>query len=205
MSIEEIVELLRNSQFQVWASFFFLILCGFGLPMPEDIILLCSGFLAGKYGNSLMTPIIICYLGIMVGDSIIFLIGKYFGSFFLKSKLGKYILNEKRQLYAAEAFKKHGIWVNFFSRFLPGVRTAVFFTGGSLKYSFLKFFVMDGFAALLSVPLFVGLGYWIGLKSNGNIQELSADFKTYSPYIVALFLLLITVSLYLYFFRKKKK
>jgi membrane protein DedA with SNARE-associated domain len=49
----------------------------------------------------------------------------------------------------------------FVARFLPGLRTPVFFSAGmSHRVSFATWFLMDGFAALISVPIWVYLGYF---------------------------------------------
>jgi membrane protein DedA with SNARE-associated domain len=49
----------------------------------------------------------------------------------------------------------------FVARFLPGLRTPVFFSAGmSQRVSFGTWFLMDGFAALISVPIWVYLGYF---------------------------------------------
>jgi membrane protein DedA with SNARE-associated domain len=49
----------------------------------------------------------------------------------------------------------------FVARFLPGLRTPVFFSAGmSHRVSFATWFFMDGFAAIISVPIWVYLGYF---------------------------------------------
>ena len=49
----------------------------------------------------------------------------------------------------------------FVARFLPGLRTAVFLSAGmSQRIAFLRFIALDGLAALISVPVWIGLGYY---------------------------------------------
>ena len=44
---------------------------------------------------------------------------------------------------------------------MPGLRSPIFvFIGISRKVSYLKFVLIDGFAALISVPIWVYLGFW---------------------------------------------
>ena len=44
---------------------------------------------------------------------------------------------------------------------MPGLRSPIFvFIGISRKVSYLKFLLIDGFAALISVPVWVYLGFW---------------------------------------------
>ena len=50
-----------------------------GLPIPEDIPLIAAG-IAVQRKLALLTPVfIICYLTIILGDILIFLIGRKFG------------------------------------------------------------------------------------------------------------------------------
>jgi membrane protein DedA with SNARE-associated domain len=49
----------------------------------------------------------------------------------------------------------------FIARFLPGMRTTVYITAGtSHRVSFTRFLLIDGLAALISVPFWVYLGYF---------------------------------------------
>jgi len=60
-----------------------------------------------------------------------------------------------------EKFARYGNRLLFLARFLPGMRTAVYITAGTThRVSFLRFFLLDGFAALISVPIWVYLGYF---------------------------------------------
>jgi membrane protein DedA with SNARE-associated domain len=124
----------------------------------------------------------------------------------MKSQLAQKILTPERLEKAVDAFHKYGIWVNFFGRFLPGVRTAIFFTGGTLKYPFHRFFLMDGLAALISAPLFVYLGYWAGMKFSENISLLNHYLKKTKIYFgIGIFILLIVVSIVIFIKSRKRK
>ncbi len=203
---ESLTTILNTPAFALWGPFAGLLLCGMGLPVPEDIILIVAGFLAGQNGWPILPPILVTYAGILIGDSFIFLVGRSVGHKILRSKLAQKILSPERLEKSREAFHKYGIWVCFFGRFLPGVRTAIFFTGGTLKYPFYKFFLMDGLAALVSAPLFVWLGYWAGETLSENMPLLEQYIKTFKAYFAGgIFVIFIIVALVLYFRSKKKK
>ena len=60
-----------------------------------------------------------------------------------------------------EKVHKYGNRILFVARFLPGLRAPIFMTAGiSRRVSYWKFLVMDGGAALISVPLWVYAGYY---------------------------------------------
>jgi len=203
---ESLTTILNTPAFALWGPFAGLLLCGLGLPVPEDIILIVAGFLAGQNGWPILPPILVTYAGILIGDSFIFLVGRSVGHKILRSKLAQKILSPERLEKSREAFHKYGIWVCFFGRFLPGVRTAIFFTGGTLKYPFYKFFLMDGLAALISAPLFVWLGYWAGETLSENMPLLEQYIKTFKTYFAGgIFVVFIIVALVLYIRSKKKK
>ncbi len=203
--LETLSTILNTPAFAIWGPFFALLLCGFGLPVPEDIILVVAGFLAGQNGWPILPPILATYAGILIGDSTIFLIGKSVGHKILRSPLAQKILSAERLEKSREAFHKYGIWVNFFGRFLPGVRTAIFFTGGTLKYPFHKFFLMDGLAALISAPFFVWLGYWGGQRFSENIEVLTQYIKTAKTYFFGGMLVVTLIVLAVMYVRSKRK
>jgi membrane protein DedA with SNARE-associated domain len=60
-----------------------------------------------------------------------------------------------------EKFEKYGTWVLFVARFLPGLRSPIFITAGmTRRVPYWRFLLMDGFAALISVPVWVYLGHY---------------------------------------------
>jgi membrane protein DedA with SNARE-associated domain len=56
---------------------------------------------------------------------------------------------------------------------MPGLRAAIFMSAGiSKKVSFLRFFLMDGFAAIISVPIWVYLGYFFASNFDDVIYKM---------------------------------
>src|SRR5436305_9723167 len=56
-------------------------------------------------------------------------------------------------------FEKWGIWVVAIGRMFAGIRGAMVVVAGTTRFSFFKFIVADGLAAIVSGGLFVFLGY----------------------------------------------
>jgi membrane protein DedA with SNARE-associated domain len=54
----------------------------------------------------------------------------------------------------------HGTWFCFLGRFIVGVRAAMCLTAGATGFPLWRFFLADLAGAVISVPLFVLLGYW---------------------------------------------
>lgn len=143
------------------AVFVMLLICGFGVPIPEDVTLVTGGVIAGLgYANE-HTMVVVGLAGVMIGDGLIFTGGRFFGDGITRIRLFQKILTPERYAAAQEKFTRYGRWVMFVARFLPGLRTPVFLSAGmTRRVSFLTWFLMDGFAALISVPVWVYLGYY---------------------------------------------
>lgn len=141
------------------AVFFVLVICGFGVPIPEDLTLVTGGVISGMGYTNPHIMFAVGMLGVLVGDGIMFAAGRIWGQKILRFKPIARIMTPKRYAQVQEKFDKYGNWVLFVARFLPGLRTAVFVTAGiSSKVSYLRFIIMDGLAALISVPIWIYLG-----------------------------------------------
>ena len=166
------------------AVFLVLLLCGLGLPIPEDITLVASGVISAfachsdanflfalKECNQAHFMFFISMLGVLIGDSIMFLLGYFFGHRVLKIKLVSKVLTAQRFKFVQEKFRKYGVWLIFFARFMPGLRAPTFVVAGITKrVSYLRFLLTDGFAAIISVPVWVYLGFW-GTHQSRDISQ----------------------------------
>lgn len=141
------------------AVFFVLVICGFGVPIPEDLTLVTGGVISGMGYTNPHMMFAVGMLGVLVGDGVMFAAGRIWGQKILRFKPIARIMTPKRYEQVQEKFDKYGNRVLFVARFLPGLRTAVFVTAGiSRKVSYLRFIIMDGLAALISVPIWIYLG-----------------------------------------------
>lgn len=143
--------------------FGFLLLCGFGLPIPEDIVLFAGGLLAYYGMVDLPLMITVGFLGVMVGDSVMWFLGHKYGRKILKKPFFHKLLPDQRIEFASKRLNEKGSRrILFFARFMPGLRAPIYFTSGLLHVPFTRFFLMDGLAALISVPAFVGAVFYFG-------------------------------------------
>jgi membrane protein DedA with SNARE-associated domain len=139
-----------------------LLLCGLGLPIPEDLSLITAGELAYKGAINVHTAFLVCLAAVLGGDSLAFLLGRYFGPRVLSSRLFRNFFTPKKQIRVRAYFRKYGSKVMFVGRFLPGLRFTIYFSAGILKVKPAVFFVYDSLAALLSVPLLVYAAFYFG-------------------------------------------
>ncbi|TXH63740.1 MAG: DedA family protein [Tolumonas sp.] len=147
------------SDYGYLAVFVMLLLCGFGLPIPEDITLVAGGIIAGLGYADVHTMFAVCMAGVLIGDGIMFTLGHHFGQRILAFAPVRRLVTPQRFAQVQEKFVKYGNWVLFIARFLPGLRSPIFIVAGmSRRISIWRFILMDGLAASISVPVWVYLG-----------------------------------------------
>ena len=197
-TLETIVEFLQNYQEYSLAMIFgMLILCGFGLPIPEDITLIAAGILSGIQVNTthghFVLMLCFCLAGVLIGDGIMFIGGRLFGY-----KLQKYtplqkVLPSSRFAWVQRQFRKYGVWALFFARFMPGLRAPIYLAAGmSRRVSYLKFLLLDGAAALISVPVWVGMGHY-GAQNRDNLARWMSNGHNITLVVIGVVILAVVI------------
>jgi membrane protein DedA with SNARE-associated domain len=176
--LDEILARFDGSFLSLWGPFFLLLICGLGFPLPEDLALIAAGMLGSEYHHSLPLVASIMYIGILIGDGMIYFAGRIWGNRLLNSKLGQMFLHPERLPRVRDMFHRYGPGVVFVGRFLPGLRAPIFFTAGTLHFSQPRFFLLDGFAALISAPLFVWLGHAAWENYGDDLHQLQSAVGT---------------------------
>jgi membrane protein DedA with SNARE-associated domain len=141
-----------------------LLLCGLGLPIPEDISLIAAGYFSWKGVLYIHTAFAICFAAVVVGDTAAFFMGRLFGRRVLRSQLARRYFTPRRQLRVRAYFRKFGSRVVLVGRFTPGLRFTIFFTAGTLHTRPSTFFIYDFAAAAFSVPVLVYSAWFFGAQ-----------------------------------------
>lgn len=145
---------------------FMMLASALGLPMPEEVTLVSVGFLAfmGSRPDLFPPPFVgapvvnvheaavISFLAVFGSDFLIYSIGRKWGRKILYHPRMRKIISEDRLLQVENWTKKYGNFAVFVFRFTPGVRFPGHLATGMLKFSAWKFAMIDGLAALVSVP-----------------------------------------------------
>lgn len=187
--------------FPYFAAFGILVVCGLGIPIPEDIILFTMGYLCYNGLIDFRVSVVVCLAGVMIGDSIIYFIGYKYGSRLIQSGFFARVMPAERMNRTRQLFLKLGNKVIFAARFMPGLRAPTFFSAGALHLPFKVFFFYDGMAALLSVPLFTALTYYFGEQIDHVIELARQAQYGVVGLIVALVALLVLKS---YFMKRRR-
>lgn len=172
-----------------------LLLCGLGLPLPEDIVLVTGGILASRGITELWLTNVVCMAGVLIGDGFVLTIGKTIGPRVKQTWLFRRIITPKMDEKVQAVFLRWGDKVVFLARFMPGLRTPIFLTAGIYKTSYSKFLALDGSAALISVPVWI----WIGELFGYNLELLAQKMKQFQVGI----LVVVAVLLIVFFVRNR--
>ena len=130
--------------------------------VTEDLTCISAGFLVA---NGLMTfPVAAgaCMLGIFVGDGLLYVLGRRLGRAGLRRAPIKWFVSETAEKSAERWFEQRGALIILITRFIPGTRTATYFTAGVLRAPVWKFIFWFGIAAAIWTPLLVGISAQLG-------------------------------------------
>ncbi|MBL8861604.1 MAG: DedA family protein [Planctomycetes bacterium] len=140
------------TRFHYLAPFTVLMLCGLGLPLPEEITLIGCGLLVAQGHVGFWEITAVCAFAILFGDSIPFWLGRRFGLAALRMRFVTKVLHPERFASLERKFAENGNWAIFTCRFLPGLRIPGYFVAGTLGMSYTRFLALDGLGVLVSVP-----------------------------------------------------
>ena len=213
--LESFVALLSGNSLLVAHALvlLFLVMCGLGLPLPEDIVLVTGGVLAWlaspveplTLGTMLthgptLTMVATGLLGILVGDSIIFFAGRRIGGQVADSRLLRRLVTPAKVRRVESLMRRRGSVVVMLARFLPGLRAPTYFTVGHSRFPYWRFLLYDGLAALVSAPLWVLLGYWFG----DDIRRATETASRFSHVVVAVAVVLLVIAIGVHRRRRKR-
>jgi len=159
----------------------------FGLPVPEELILVTSGLVAymahnpdkfpppyaGAEGVNIFTLAMVCFLAVFLSDLIVYLIGKFFGGKIIKTRFFQKQVAGKGFDTINSWFQKYGGWACGIFRFTPGLRFPGHMSCGLLGIPMWKFMLIDGLAAIISVPTQV---YFVATYGEIILNKI-AEFK----------------------------
>jgi membrane protein DedA with SNARE-associated domain len=170
------------------------------IPLPSEIIMPFSGYLAFTGRFSLWGVSVAGAFGCVVGSVVAYWVGVCGGRPFLE-RYGKYVLLSHRDLATADRwFEKYGDWAIFFSRLLPVVRTFISLPAGIARMNFIKFVI---YTFLGSLPWCFMLAY-VGKIMGENWMSIKVYFHRADLFIGVVILLAIGYFLYRHLKPEKK-
>ncbi|MEI6236710.1 MAG: DedA family protein [Planctomycetota bacterium] len=162
-----------------------LFVCGVGVPLPEEGVFLAAGWYGAKHGANVWLLCFCGILGILLGDSIPYWVGRKYGLTVLTKRPFSWFLTEKGIAKTRTFFDKNGSKTVFVGRFVAGLRMPTFFMAGSMRVPYLTFLMWDLAGALISCPTSIWLAYHYGQRAEELIKESRPILFTVLGLIVA--------------------
>jgi membrane protein DedA with SNARE-associated domain len=155
----------------------FLTLTGIGLPVPEEVPIVAAGVASKAGALKWYYALPACMIGALLGDSLMYAIGRFFGARILKEHpWWSGFLTPEREKTIEDLLKKHGIKAFFVARFLVGLRSPFYLTAGILRVKYRWFLLADFVCATVVIGGFFGLAYLFGDRITGLIQSVEKGF-----------------------------
>ena len=133
-----------------------------GVPLPSEIMLSFSGYLASAHVLEIVPVILAGMAGDISGAIIAYLVGYYGGRPFLL-RFGPFFFVRPRDIERAdEWFARYGTRAVLILKLLPGVRAFGSFPAGLLRMALLPFLAYTSLGAAIWSVLFAGIGYTLG-------------------------------------------
>lgn len=163
------------------------------IPIPSEVTMPFSGFLASQDELSFILIVLTGAFGNLVGS----LIGYYIGYFLeeniifsLVKKYGKFLLiTEHDYVQSTRWFNKYGNAVVFFSRLIPGVRTFISLPAGLAEMNIWKFSIYTFLGSLAWSIFLTYIGFYLGSRW----KDLEGYFRKFEVLIVVLLIFAVLI------------
>jgi membrane protein DedA with SNARE-associated domain len=166
-----------------------LVLCGVGLPIPEEATFLLAGYAVAELYPAATTinigglgittnwhlwfMILVGMMGIMVGDTLVYHLGKRYGLPIMKKWPFRLFIDDAKINKAQKIFAKHGSKAVFLSGFFAGFRLTVYFLSGTMRLGYARFMFWDLMRALLTCPISI----WLGCVFGKDAEHIISNYR----------------------------
>jgi membrane protein DedA with SNARE-associated domain len=155
-----------------FGMFFLLIFGIIGLPVPDEWLLVISGYLAFKNVLGLLPTLAIAALGSAGGLTVSYILGRTSSDYMVRKYGSWFSIDEAKIRRAQRWFHNLGRWVLVIGPFIPGVRNLMGYMAGASKVRLHVFVRFAYLGALISSTTFVSFGYFAGRHVQWNYSRL---------------------------------
>lgn len=158
--------------------------------VSEDLTCIGAGLLAARGTIGLPAAVAASFAGILGGDVLLYLAGRFIGQPALRLPPLKWLLKAEDVARTSRWFAANGPAIIISSRFVPGSRLPTYFSAGMLGTGFWRFTAYFVIAAALWTPLLVGISAAAGVRMFTYYNL----FRQYSLLILAATVLLLWLT-----------
>ncbi len=168
--MEALLPYLEQSTYA--AAFVLLLAAGVGVPIPEDIPILLSGYLSHRGVMRFEIALPVCFIGVIVGDACLFMLARHGSQSLRRHPLLARLVTAERRTRARDLVRRRGVGAVVIARHVAGLRVAVFATAGAAGMRFRRFIFWDAVSACASVPVMFTLGYLFADRLDVLVQHI---------------------------------
>lgn len=144
------------------------------MPVPAAVALVAAGAATASHFLSLPAVLAAAIVAMLLGDSLMFILGRYMG-WALLGVLCKISINpETCILRSAESFYKRGKLTLVIAKFIPGVNAMAPPLAGSMKMRYEQFLWLDG----LGVAAYTAAYTLLGFVFRDFVVDITRGFRT---------------------------
>src|SRR5205823_5294480 len=144
-------------------SLFFLMALGIiGLPIPDETLLVFSGYLIYQGKLNPVFTFAMAFAGAVTGITVSYALGRKYGHKLIH-KYGPYFhFTEERFWKVHNWFERIGRWSLFFGYYIAGVRHFTAMVAGASELEYPRFALFAYAGAFTWVACFLSIGYFVG-------------------------------------------
>lgn len=179
----QITQLMTASSEEAWMVYLLIVVFMFasslGLPIPEELMIVTVGGIAhlsyttGDGNVEPVTAAFVCFAAVFISDNLVYYLGRYLRPQLEKIRYFRTKFRRRKSDVVQQWMQKYGFWSAGFFRFTPGMRFPGHLACGMFGVRPIQFALVDGLAALVSVPTQVLLISYFGKE----ILSIVLEFK----------------------------
>jgi membrane protein DedA with SNARE-associated domain len=172
----------------------------FGIPVPEETVLLVAGFVAGRGDLDLRTLYVVGIASAVAGDCCGFAFGRTGGQRLFDRLSQRFKFVRDRYAHLQNFFAVHGTKAVFMARFVAGARFLAGPIAGAAGMPFWRFLGWNMLGALIWCSLVITVGYLVGDELEWVLAEAHS-----AGHWIALALLVAFAGILLFWWREHQQ
>lgn len=175
------------------------------MPIPSEMVLLLTGFNVSLGKFSYLSAIVITTMGSVAGALILYTFGYMFSQERIEAivgKWGKYIgISQSDLTKTFNWFERYGVYLVFFGRLFPIIRSLVSIPAGLIKMSITKFVLFTTAGSAIWNSIWISIGAILGEQwEKASAWTKIIDYAVY----FAITLIMVWFGLKLWQYRKSR-